>query len=468
MTQWLSFFSLSMLLLVPGAQAQLTWSLAGGNESWPGWARDAITKSMTEAADLHNRYGYFQKHLTANYNTGVPTAQAGYDGWIDFGTQYNTRTALHEMAHALGTGTYWPFNGGPWGVDSAAGRLIKLYEGQAAVLSTGGSHFWPYGLNYDSEDGPAARERHCKLVAAFRFDMGIVVDSDKDGMPDDWETHHFDGLAQAASGDVDGDGISNIDEYATDSDPKVSSPVSDGHTYTIRSQLSRRAVTVAGASRDEAAEIEQRTADGEDWQSWRAEYVNKGYFRFTNVNSGKVLEVPGSNTASGRPLRQAAWTGSLQQQWRIVGGPGAKAEHWQLANRETARVVDGLDGAEGAPIQQWPFLGNLAQQFWTFEEVEQEEEDTADAGMGPGSAADAGSSDGDDEASDRDDEETSGDGDAGASQQGGTGGLLQSTSDGGCAVTSGRETASVLTKLLALAMALLALRRRARRHRRSS
>ena len=135
--------SLLVLLLAPRVEAQLTWSLAGGNENWPGWARDTITKSMNEAVGLFNQHGYFQKHLTANYNTGVPTAQANNDGWIDFGSQYNTRTALHEIAHALGTGTYWPFNGGTWGVDSAAGRLEKVYDGTGAVLNTGGSHFGP-------------------------------------------------------------------------------------------------------------------------------------------------------------------------------------------------------------------------------------------------------------------------------------------------------------------------------------
>lgn len=50
-----------------------------------------------------------------------------------------------------------------------------------------------------------------------------VVDSDGDGMPDAWETSH--GLnpkdANDASTDLDGDGVSNLDEYKADSDPTV-------------------------------------------------------------------------------------------------------------------------------------------------------------------------------------------------------------------------------------------------------
>jgi hypothetical protein len=35
----------------------------------------------------------------------------------------------------------------------------------------------------------------------------------------------------------------------------------------------------------------------------------------------------------------------------------------------TARVVVGLDGADGAAVQQWPFIGNIPEQFWSFEDV---------------------------------------------------------------------------------------------------
>jgi MYXO-CTERM domain-containing protein len=356
---------LAVCLAASGSSAQaqdqpLTWSLAGGSESWPAWARDAITTSMNEAVAVYNRYGVFQKHVTATYNPGVPTAQANYDGWIEFGGQYNTRTALHEIAHALGTGTYRPLNGGPWPEDSAAGRLEKVYDGRAAVLSTGGTHFWPYGLNYDNEDGPAARERHARLVAALRFDMGIVADSDRDGLPDDWESFYFRGLAQAAPDDPDADGISNLDEYTTDSDPTLACPVRDGQSYVVRVQISGRVLTL------ESGKVVLRAAADLPGQLWTAHYAGAGYWRFASTDGDKVLEVPGSDTGSGRPLQVAAQSSTWQQQWRVTGGPGADPRHWQLANRETGRVADGQDGAEGAAVQQWPLLGDLPQQYFAF------------------------------------------------------------------------------------------------------
>ena len=77
-----------MLAVVVGilpASAQLTWQLAGGNESWPAAKRTAIINAMNQAVAIFNANGYFMMNLTANYNASVPTAQASYGGWIDFG-----------------------------------------------------------------------------------------------------------------------------------------------------------------------------------------------------------------------------------------------------------------------------------------------------------------------------------------------------------------------------------------------
>ena len=65
------------------------------------------------------------------------------------------------------------------------------------------------------------RIRHVKTVAALRRDMGIVEDSDNDGMPDDWEMFHFVNLAQPATADTDNDGLNHIVEYAADTNPKL-------------------------------------------------------------------------------------------------------------------------------------------------------------------------------------------------------------------------------------------------------
>lgn len=85
--------------------AQLTWSLASNNGTWPADKRTAIVNAMTEAAALYNANGYFPKALWINYDASVPTANGSYNGTINFGGQIGTRVALHEISHTLGVGT---------------------------------------------------------------------------------------------------------------------------------------------------------------------------------------------------------------------------------------------------------------------------------------------------------------------------------------------------------------------------
>lgn len=354
--------ALGTLLALAAPADALTYTLAWGNENWPADKRAAIIACMDEAVATYNAYGIFDKHVTANYNPGVPTAQAGYDGWIDFGGSIGTRVAMHEISHTLGIGTYWSWtDGGWWG--PAANARIKLYEGQNAGIGTGGSHFWPYGLNYDNEDtSQVARERHCKMVAAMRWDMGIVVDSDGDAMPDDWEVFNFGNLNSSAAGDPDGDGVPNVDEYNTDSNPNAAGPIS-GVNYQIRAGFSGKVLDVLGASTADGGNVVQWSGGSGLNQRWIAWHLGGGWYRFENVNSGKTLETAGMGMNDGDNVQQWTWLNNFGQQWRLTGGANG---NWRICNRQSGKVLDvaGVSQADGANIQQWTDWGG---QLWTFD-----------------------------------------------------------------------------------------------------
>ena len=64
----------------------------------------------------------------------------------------------------------------------------------------------------------AANERG--RVERVDLQMAVApVDTDGDGLPDDWELAHFGSLAHAGNGDPDGDGVSNLNEYRAGTDP---------------------------------------------------------------------------------------------------------------------------------------------------------------------------------------------------------------------------------------------------------
>jgi hypothetical protein len=155
---------------------QLRYKLSDGSDKWDTDAKARITKAMDEAVAVYNKYGDFDKLLTANWSPGTPTADANFGGWINFGGQIGTRTALHEIAHCLGVGTApnWErfAKGGKWTGQYAIDQLKQL-DGPDAVLHCDHQHFWPYGLNYDNEGGPDAFRRNVLMVTALRADMGL-------------------------------------------------------------------------------------------------------------------------------------------------------------------------------------------------------------------------------------------------------------------------------------------------------
>jgi|GEM_PF-2725264 hypothetical protein len=162
-------------LLTTQAGGQVSWVLTTGNV--PDDVRTRITNAMNDACARYNAAAKWPaRTLTVEYNTGVQTADGNTNGNIRFGgnpSYQNTRTAMHEISHTWGVGI-----SGGWHANTSTGpftganavTVMKSYDGPNAVINTGGSHFWPYGLNYDNEWSEVGAFRHVKLVFAMRAD----------------------------------------------------------------------------------------------------------------------------------------------------------------------------------------------------------------------------------------------------------------------------------------------------------
>jgi len=160
----------------PEVEQHLGYILPDGSENWDPKRREQIVAAMDAAVKLYNQHGTFKKRLWANNSPGTPTADANYEGWINFGGSRNTRVALHEISHTLGVGTHpnWQKNikDGKWTGEHAL-KQLREFDGPEATLSADRMHFWPYGLNFDNESSPENDIRHVKMVAALRKDMAI-------------------------------------------------------------------------------------------------------------------------------------------------------------------------------------------------------------------------------------------------------------------------------------------------------
>lgn len=159
-------------------------------ETWPLEVVTRITEAMDDATRYYNCYAELEKHITVNYNEGVPTAEANVDGWLSFGSDLGymqTATAMHEVAHTLGVG-YYPWaeliQDGRW-VGSAVDAFMNtlppeerdpdMYS-QRTYITCDAQHFWPYGLNQAAEyQSEWSLINHVRIVAAMSEDKAAYL-----------------------------------------------------------------------------------------------------------------------------------------------------------------------------------------------------------------------------------------------------------------------------------------------------
>ncbi|KAI1812768.1 hypothetical protein GGS20DRAFT_556572 [Poronia punctata] len=172
----ISILAAAAAALVASASATINWSLekSSNPSSDEQDAYGKIEAAMTLAAARYARWTSASKDVHVYYTPGVPTAEANYNGDLRFGSDrsYMTeRTAMHEIAHTLGVGQTAAFDqkcaANDW---PTATPLLQSWDGADAKISCGGGHFWPYGLNYETEWSETNGDRHVQIVDAMLKD----------------------------------------------------------------------------------------------------------------------------------------------------------------------------------------------------------------------------------------------------------------------------------------------------------
>ncbi len=145
-------------------KGEVTYNLTSG---LTGENRIRVEAAMNSAVNYYNNLTSIKEHhLTVNYGSGTPTAEASYGGWMRFGPKESyqrTGTALHEIAHTIGVGTHSMWSGpnsplretgsrGAWLGDRVDKVVQFITNNPDEYLRGDHVHMWPYGINGAHED----------------------------------------------------------------------------------------------------------------------------------------------------------------------------------------------------------------------------------------------------------------------------------------------------------------------------
>ncbi len=145
-----------------------TWSWASNEEGARNAitdgvsAYDRITEAMDSAQYYYTNYSNLNKHISVEYNEGVPTADCAITGWMRFGKELRYQwvgTAQHEISHAMGVGTAsnWrtliQYDSGvrQWSRPIANEALQVMLKDMTQVIHGDTQHFWNGGINQREE-----------------------------------------------------------------------------------------------------------------------------------------------------------------------------------------------------------------------------------------------------------------------------------------------------------------------------
>jgi hypothetical protein len=120
--------------------------------------------------------------------------------------------------------------------------------------------------------------------------------------------------------------------------------------YRITNRNSGKVIDVQNPNTSDGARVGQWTWNGGNWQQWQFQDIGGGYFRIVSRHSGKCLDVSSVSTADGASIIQWACGSGTNQQFQWV----ATGSYFNLRARHSGKCVNvvGSSTADGALLEQ--------------------------------------------------------------------------------------------------------------------
>lgn len=134
-----------------------------------------------------------------------------------------------EPTNAVAQGAQWRINGGSW---QDSGTQIAVQEGSYTT-----EYREIAGWLEPSNEVVIVQHMLTNIIGRIYEPDNSLTDVDGDGLPDAWEITYFGNLSQNASGDPDGDALTNLQEYQHGTDP--TNPDTDGDGFNDGMEVNR-------------------------------------------------------------------------------------------------------------------------------------------------------------------------------------------------------------------------------------
>lgn len=243
---------------------------------------------------------------------------------------------------------------------SAVGLALKLEQGAppftTAVIAAHAQNAAPFGMSYVFNQvlGPnwpfvancdyylLLSNTTASLITStvtMRGSSLLSEDEDNDGMGDAWERLHFDSLTQTASGDFDGDGSTNLQEYLNQTLPKDASSVLYLLTLRAPGGSATASPSLASYSSGTTVGLVATPAASDTFRQWKSSLaaLDQTTNGATNVSMVANVEVTAEfQTSINRGLDSPA-----TRVWSVSGNP------W-FGQYQTSK--DGLDSVASPAV----------------------------------------------------------------------------------------------------------------------